>query len=71
MRIESALVPGDPSPVTLAIGPDGGWIDREIASFSELGFAPVSIGSAVLRVEAAVAALLSEVALLRRLPSAQ
>lgn len=45
-------------PVTLAIGPDGGFIDREVASFERIGFRPVTVGPRILRVETAVAALI-------------
>lgn len=45
--------------VTLAIGPEGGFIDEEIASFVRAGFEPVSIGPRVLRVETAVAAMIA------------
>jgi 16S rRNA (uracil1498-N3)-methyltransferase len=45
-------------PVTLAIGPEGGFIDREITSLAGLGFTPVALGPRILRVETAVAALL-------------
>ena len=65
--IEASVRPGAESPILLAIGPEGGWIDRELASFAALGFAAVSLGSAVLRVEAAVAAVLAQIQLLRRL----
>lgn len=44
-------------PVTLAIGPDGGFSDYEIGTLADGGFEPVSLGPRVLRVEQAVAAL--------------
>lgn len=65
--IESAIPPGAAAPIEVAIGPEGGWIDRELASFAELDFRPVSLGRAVLRVESAVAAVLAQIELLRRL----
>jgi RsmE family RNA methyltransferase len=45
--------------VTLAIGPEGGWVEAELASLENVGFSPVSLGPRILRVETAVAALLS------------
>lgn len=66
--IESAVPPGARAPVVVAIGPEGGWIDRELDTFARLGFTAVHLGSAVLRVEAAVAALLAQLQLLERLP---
>jgi RsmE family RNA methyltransferase len=53
-------------PVTLAIGPEGGWIERELETFVARGFATVSLGAPVLRVEVALAAALGQVALLLR-----
>jgi RsmE family RNA methyltransferase len=53
--------------VVAAVGPEGGWIARELESFAALGFLPVSLGPAVLRVEAALAALAGQLWLWRRL----
>jgi 16S rRNA (uracil1498-N3)-methyltransferase len=44
-------------PVTLAIGPEGGFIAEEIASLERAGFRAVRFGPRILRVETAVAAL--------------
>ena len=51
--------------VLLAIGPEGGWLDYEIARFREQGFKPFSLGPRILKVETAVAALLAQLDLLR------
>lgn len=44
-------------PVTLALGPEGGWVEAEVASFLKVGFEAVSLGPRILRTETAVAAL--------------
>ncbi len=55
------IVPGMlAAPCVLAIGPEGGWIQREVDTFVARGFAVVSLGAPILRVEAAVAALLGQ-----------
>jgi RsmE family RNA methyltransferase len=46
-------------PVTLAIGPEGGFIEREIDSFRRIGFTPVTMGERILRVETALPALVA------------
>lgn len=68
--IESAVPPGSQRRVLLAVGPEGGWIEREIETFLELGFLAVSAMDRVLRVDTAVSALLAQIALLRRLDRA-
>lgn len=45
--------------VTLAIGPEGGWIPYEIDLLGNAGLAPVQMGERILRVETAVTALVS------------
>ena len=56
--------------VEIAIGPEGGWIDREMDSFIGAGFHPVRLGPWVLRVETALVAALAQIDLLRRTPRA-
>lgn len=56
-KLNGALV----KTVTLAIGPEGGWTDEELASARTAGFAEVSLGSLILRTETAVAVCLASV----------
>ena len=43
--------------VVLAIGPEGGFIERELDTFKELGFHQIRLGPRILRVETALACL--------------
>lgn len=53
----------------IAIGPEGGFIDKEVASLERAGFRPVDLGPWILRVEAAVVAMVAELTLLTRMTS--
>lgn len=45
--------------VALAIGPEGGWIDEELAAARGAGFLEASLGESVLRTETAVVSALA------------
>ncbi|MES2965442.1 MAG: 16S rRNA (uracil(1498)-N(3))-methyltransferase [Bdellovibrionota bacterium] len=48
------------SHTSLAVGPEGGFIDYEIEKFANAGFTPVEIGARILKVETAVTALIAK-----------
>jgi 16S rRNA (uracil1498-N3)-methyltransferase len=48
---------GATQPVVLAIGPEGGFIERELETFRNIGFTSVNLGRRILRVETALAYL--------------
>jgi len=47
-----------PGPMTLAVGPEGGWTPFELNLLRQAGFTPARLGSRILRSEQAVSALL-------------
>lgn len=47
------------TPVTLAIGPEGGFIDYEVEQLRNAGMQGIQLGQRILRVETAIVALLS------------
>ena len=51
-------------PLTLAIGPEGGWQSEEIQAFKRRGFQDFRLGAPVLRVDDALLAALSQLELL-------
>ncbi len=48
------------TPLSLAIGPEGGFIEKEVDKFLEYGFEGVHLGPRILKVETAVPVLLSK-----------
>jgi len=55
-----AKPPATPT-ISLAVGPEGGWANDEIASASAIGFLEASLGENILRTETAVIASLAVV----------
>lgn len=59
---DGAPAPGpDPSAkrILIAVGPEGGWSDFEVAMFEEVGFGRISLGARILRTDTAVVSVLS------------
>ena len=46
-------------PMTILVGPEGGWLGEELQRFADYGAKRVSLGLRPLRVETAVVALLA------------
>jgi 16S rRNA (uracil1498-N3)-methyltransferase len=47
--------------IALAVGPEGGWTEEELAAAARAGFAEASLGNLILRTETAVTACLAAV----------
>jgi 16S rRNA (uracil1498-N3)-methyltransferase len=59
--IRKVLAGAKSARAALAIGPEGGWTDEEIASARAAGFQEASLGQLILRTETAVVASLAVV----------
>jgi 16S rRNA (uracil1498-N3)-methyltransferase len=51
--------PGTGNSLALAVGPEGGWTEEELAQFAAAGWVAASLGDAILRAETAVIAALA------------
>ena len=56
VMLRDALPAEEDAPVSLAVGPEGGWTPDEVASFITAGWQPVSLGPRILRAETAAIA---------------
>jgi 16S rRNA (uracil1498-N3)-methyltransferase len=59
MPLRDVLSGTEPSAVTLAIGPEGGWTEPEFAAAHAASFREASLGKLILRTETAVIAALA------------
>jgi 16S rRNA (uracil1498-N3)-methyltransferase len=50
-------------PTTIAIGPEGGFTDAEVATALAVGWQSISLGKSILRIETAAIALAAAIAL--------
>ncbi len=57
-----------PQRLVLAIGPEGGWLDDEVARLEEHGFLRYSLGGRILRTDTATIALLAQLMPKEELP---
>jgi 16S rRNA (uracil1498-N3)-methyltransferase len=52
-EILQSVLQSKPTEVALAVGPEGGWADEELAWFRETGWVAASLGGTILRAETA------------------
>jgi len=57
--LREILANGAAASVVLAVGPEGGWTDQELAAARQAGFEEASLGPLILRTETAVTACLA------------
>ncbi len=62
---------GEQGRVLLAVGPEGGWVDFEVAMFQGQGFSWCSIGERILKVDTAVIALHARISAIREVMQRQ
>jgi 16S rRNA (uracil1498-N3)-methyltransferase len=62
---------GEQGRILLAVGPEGGWVDFEVAMFQRQGFSCCSIGERILKVDTAVIALHARVSAIREVMQRQ
>jgi len=55
--------------ILLAIGPEGGWTERELAKFFEAGYVEVGLTQSILRTETAAITAAAVVAVMKSNPS--
>ncbi len=69
LDVDQALIahPCDATPTklhttltALAVGPEGGFLDKEVQQFLNLGFSPLNLGDRILKVETAVPVALTK-----------
>jgi len=63
--VSKILMASQPGRVLLAVGPEGGWIDRELELFDREGFLSAKVGSSILRTDVACHVLLGMINELR------
>ncbi len=69
-ELEAADVGGDAAGIVVAVGPEGGFADDEVAQAATAGWSVVNLGPRILRVETAATMLAVATALLMTRPSA-
>ena len=69
--VDVAALPPEPGPFAIAIGPERGFTDYEVAAFAAKGFVPTCADHHPLRVETALVAVTASLGLLRRAARAE
>jgi 16S rRNA (uracil1498-N3)-methyltransferase len=57
MSLQTWCATNTPKPITLWIGPEGGWSREELTQFETVGAQRITFGARVLRTESAAAAI--------------